>query len=348
MTRGLVVACALAALAALAGSAAAEPKLQVLQADGRADAKVRAKIDAGILALAKTGGAQVIPGDITFTDAAAAVGCNPDDVACKDEVLGMLSVDEIVVTTVSPKPGGFEVAVRRIGKGGAARDASSFVAHARLDKLETIAPLFAPASSRPPQPPPPPGATATPSPAPPPTPTSPPTSAATVTSPSPPSEVAPRPPSEVAPGPPVGPPTAAEPRTSPIETRPGNPYAAGKDDRPRGQRLPLLGMAGGGTMVLVGLIFWASAASVQSEIDAAPVSTKAQLRALQELEERGDRYAGAGNLFVLGGLVLGGVSTYYFVKSRRAGRAATPRTARLVPAVFEGGGGVALAIGGIP
>jgi hypothetical protein len=244
VTRARVIAlAALAALAARAGPAAAQPKLQVLQADGPADAKVRATIDAGILALARTGGAQVIPGDITFTDAAAAVGCNADDVACKDEVLGMLAVDEIVVTTVSPKPGGFEIAARRIGRGGAAREAISFVAHDRLDKLETIAPLFAPA------PPPRPAPATSPAgsrPAPPPAP------AAATTSP--------RPPTELAPSPPIAPPGATEPLASPIETRPSVPPPGSTADRPRRRRLPLLGMAGGGTMLLVGVLFWTSAA----------------------------------------------------------------------------------------
>ena len=130
-----------------------------------------------------------------------------------------------------------------------------------------------------------------------------------------------------------------------IKTPPSDPYAAGRDDRPGGRsRSALVGMIGGGGMVLVGVILWGAAASVQGEIDSAPVSTKEQIRALQELERRGDDYAGAGNLFVIGGLVLGGVSTYYFVKSGR--RRAT--SARLVPTVLPGGGGIAFAIGGSP
>jgi hypothetical protein len=103
-------------------------------------------------------------------------------------------------------------------------------------------------------------------------------------------------------------------------------------------------MVGGGAMLLVGLVLWGSAASVQGEIDAAPAGTKAELLALQELEARGDGYAGAGNLFVVGGLVLGGISTYYFVKRGRQRATA----ARLVPTVWSGGGGLALAIGGTP
>ena len=330
MTRGLLVACA---LAALAGPAAAGPKIQVLQSEGRADAKVRAQIDAGLLALAKSGGEQVIPGDITFTEAAAAVGCKADDAACKDEVLGMLSVDEVVVATVTPKPGGFEIAVRRVARGVASREAISFVAFDRLDKLETIAPLF---SARPPPPPP-------PSTAPPPMigprlpPPAPPPPPRAITA-APPSPLA-----EIAPGAKGAPPSVTEPRPPPIAT--DNPYASDRDDRPRPRRrLQLAGMVGGGAMLLAGLAFWGSAASVQSEIDAAPVGTKEQLRHLQDLEARGDSYATAGNVFVVGGLLLGGISTYYFVKSGRR-RASS---ARLVPTVWSDGAGLALAFGGTP
>jgi len=316
MTRALLSLCL---LAALTGPAAAEKRIQILQADGRADAKVRAKIDAGLLVLAKATGDQIVPGDITFGDAAAAVGCKPDEVACKDEVLGMLSVDEIVITTVTPKPGGFEIAVRRVGKGGASRDTTSFVAADRLDKLETIAPLFSTGA------PPPPATT------PPPT-----TSAIATTSPYPP-EATPAAPATAPP-----PAAVAVPQPSPIATP-----SAGRvpDDRTHDRRgLQTIGMAGGGAMLLVGLVLWGSAASVQRDIDAAPVGTKAQLVALQDLERKGDRYAGLGNVFAVGGLVLGGVSTYYFVKGNRR-RASS---ARLVPTAWDRGGGLAFAIGGSP
>ena len=75
--------------------AAAEPrKLLVLQSEGRADASLRAKIDAAITRLAAAAEPGTSPGELTFSDAATAVGCRPDAPSCKDDVIGMLSVDE--------------------------------------------------------------------------------------------------------------------------------------------------------------------------------------------------------------------------------------------------------------
>jgi hypothetical protein len=118
-------------------------KLLVLQSEGRVDAGLRAKIDAAItrLALGATPGA--VAGELTFSDAATAVGCKPDAPACKDEVLGMLAVDEIIITVLTPKPGGLEIAARRFGKGGALGEATVLLAAgAAPDRLEDLAPLF--------------------------------------------------------------------------------------------------------------------------------------------------------------------------------------------------------------
>jgi hypothetical protein len=50
-------------------------------------------------------------------------------------------------------------------------------------------------------------------------------------------------------------------------------------------------------------------------------------------------------VFAIGGLVIGGISTYLFVRDRRA----TPTTsARLTPTVLDHGAGVVLTIGGFP
>lgn len=313
-------------LGVLAGPAIADGlKVQVLRSDGRADAKVRSKVDAAVLALArdaaKPSGDQVLAGDITFSDAAAAVGCKPEEETCKDEVLGMLSVDAIVVTTVTPKPGGFEIAVRRVGKGGP-RDATGFVAsdkvaNDRIERLDGLAPVFgATVTARRPAEPPPPPPPPNPNPAPRPT--------------APPVRTAP-PPNSVA---------TAEPGPSPMQS-PAEP----RDDR-RDLRLPIAGMAAGGAMILVGAIFWGSASGVQDDIDRAPANTRDQIIELQRLEDKAERYATAGNLMFVGGAILGGVSTYYFIKRRRQNQ--STQMARVVPAVFPGGGGLSIVFGGAP
>jgi hypothetical protein len=97
-------------------------------------------------------------------------------------------------------------------------------------------------------------------------------------------------------------------------------------------------------MVLVGFLLWGEAGTIQEEIDVHPTITRPQLEALAELERRGDRYARWGNVFFLGGAILGGVSTYYYVKGRKA--RSTAQTARLAPAVLGDGAGFTLTFGG--
>ena len=143
MTFRTLVPILVLALASARPAAAESHKLLVLQSEGRADAATRAKLDAAIVKLASASEPQASAGELNFSDAATAVGCKPESAACKDEVLGMLAVDEIVITTANPKPGGLEITVRRIAKGGATRDASMVLATGTPpDKLDGIAPLF--------------------------------------------------------------------------------------------------------------------------------------------------------------------------------------------------------------
>jgi len=96
----------------------ADPRhIMVLKTDGTADAPTRAKVDAAVLKLARTLDGQVSPGDISFDDATAMVGCKPETQSCKDDVLATLAVDEVVMTTATRKPGTLEVTVHRIAKG---------------------------------------------------------------------------------------------------------------------------------------------------------------------------------------------------------------------------------------
>jgi hypothetical protein len=297
--------CVVAALAiAVPGLAAADGhKLLVLQSEGRADAAVRSKIDAAITRLAAAAVPQAVAGELTFSDAATAVGCKPDAPACKDEVLGMLGVDEIVITTVSPKPGGLEIAIRRVVKGGAAREAAMLLpAGAPPDRLDGLAPVFAERPGDAPAP-------VIPAPA-------------TVTAP-------PRPVPETAPADP-----AAGAAPAPVD-QPGT----------LGHRLELAGMVGGAAMATLGLVLWAGASGVQDDIDHAPTRTRQDLAHLQDLEARGDGYATTGNVLVIGGLIAGGVATYFYLRDRRA---ASTTTARLLPTVLDHGAGVVLTLGAVP
>jgi len=100
MTRALAVLVLVAAAAAPA--AADSRKLMVLPADGRADAKLKQKVDAAVAKLAKASGETVSIGEVSYNDMAAAVGCKPDEASCRDEVIATLAVDEIVITAVNP------------------------------------------------------------------------------------------------------------------------------------------------------------------------------------------------------------------------------------------------------
>ena len=307
----LPAAVALAAPLLAAHPAHAEShKVLVLQSEGRVDAATRKQIDAAVLKLASTTEPQTAAGELNFSDAATAVGCKPDTALCKDEVLGMLSVDEIVVTTIDPKPGGLEITVKRFTKGGGSRDASMVLATgAPPDKLDGIAPLFggpAPATPPPgPANPPGPGATS---------------------------------------GAPMIPPpnTVGEPAQSPI-VQPAQSDTPTDAPWPH-HRLELAGMATGGGMFVLGIVFWGVASGTQSDINKAPTRTQADLMHLKDLESKGDGYATAGNVLAISGIIVGGLSTYFYFRDRHAA-ASSPR---VTPAVFDHGAGLMFTMGGTP
>lgn len=318
MKRAIAMVCVLAMVAPVA----ADPrKVVVMQSEGRADAATRAKIDAAVLKLARTSDPQATASDITYSDAAAAVGCKPEEKTCKDEVLGMLAIDELVYTTVVPKPGGLEIDVHRVTKGSATREAQMILPTGQApDKLDGIAPLFG--GDRP----------------------------ATATSTSSPTETRPTEtrPTETEPGPTGAP--ATEPSSSVVTTPPPGPSSpvdegASTDRFAKRRRLELVGMIGGGSFVVLSFLLWGEANSIDGEIAKAPTRTRADLQHIQDLESRGDSYAKWGNVLFLTGAVVGGVSAYFFWKDRKAQRA---RTASLAPAVFDHGAGLVLTIGGSP
>ncbi|MDX2091248.1 MAG: hypothetical protein SFX73_25545 [Kofleriaceae bacterium] len=320
--RALSSLTAVSLIAALVAPAAADSRtIQVLKTQGKIDAAMRTKIDAAILEHAKAD-ATATAGDITFSEAAAAVGCKPETAACKDEVREMLAVDEVVYANAARKPGTIELTVYRVAKGGIARELKTSIPSDKpVDKLAGVAPLFINARPVTPAEPTPTPTPTTPTPTPPPatpTPTPAPTGEATLMH------------SEIRDGE-----TASSTLPS---TTPGQPHIVDAPTHPN-RRLQMIGMIGGGAMVFVGLMCWGAAADLQDQVDIAPTATRAQIDALRDLEKRGDGYAGLGNLLFLGGAVLGGLSTYYFVKGRQRTRAAVTAT-RITPTVFDGGAGV--------
>jgi len=304
---------AVLALAAPRLATADAHKLLVLQSEGRAAAGARAKVDAALVKLARAREPQAAAGELNFTDAATAVGCKPDSASCKDEVLGMLGVDEIVTVRVTPKPGGLEIEAHRFARGGAVRDARAFLATgASPDKLDGIAPLFGPA---------------TPPPAP-----------AAIRSTPPPAAAEP---------PPIAPPVApAEPPPDDIITiLPSQQAVPPPVDLAHRRSYEVAGLAGGGGLIVLGLVLWAAASRTQNDINTAPTATTQDLEHLKTLESRGDIYAGVGNVFAVTGLVLGSVATFLYVRDRHAGAAPL---ARLTPTVLDHGAGLMLTFGGTP
>lgn len=263
-------------------------KVLIMKAEGRADEKTRTRVDATIAKLAATGTDATSPGEITYTEAAAMVGCTPEQSTCRDEVIGMLAVDEIVIVTVTPKPGGFDVQVRRAGKAGASREASTLAAPDHLDRLDAIAPLF--------------GAQPLPG-----SPTDPTISTGD-----------PEPLPEV-------PPTPTDPIMN-VPVQPPFVDRGAENPHPN-RRLHIAGMVTGGVVLTLGLLSWASAAGVADEIAEHPLNTIDDINEVKDLEQQGDDAASFGNLCFVAGLAVGGVSTYFYLRGRSRSQRAVPTTA---------------------
>src|SRR5262249_47279919 len=156
------------------------------------------------------------------------------------------------------------------------QDATTTVATNQSDKLDAIGPLFGLAAATP----------------------------------------APPPPDTVAPPPPSAP--APTETTNPTATgstlpAPSNP-PPDEDDHPRRRRWEMAGMAGGGAMMLIGVLAWGAASSTQNDINNAPTRTAQDLAHLKDLESKGDGQAAAGNIFFIGGLAVAAVSGYLFYR----------------------------------
>lgn len=335
---------------ALAQLAHAAPlQVLVMRAEGTADVASRTSIDSHVIRLARHIEGNVEAGEITLTEAAAAVGCTMAEPACKDELLAMLGVDELVATTVTATSTGFNVTVRRIGKSGTrvaqTTIASGTVPDTRLDA--DIGPLFGlpgtpgsrPVVDAPPPRPQPTLAAKTQSATQPP-PTAKPESSSLQPAPTPQPDATAAPPASTTTPAPLTPPPPEVPE------EPLGPMALPSGERAPSRRLQKIGMGAGAALVVIGILMWGQATDIQNEIDSLDEPrTQADFQKLRDLERQGDDVAAGGNLMFLAGAVLGGVSAYYYW---RAGKDASTRTARITPVAFPGGAGVTLTVGGLP
>ncbi len=112
------------AIVAVAGFAtwsasAGTRKVIVLPLDGSADEAQRTKLTAEVVKLARSSGGDVSPGNTTFAETAAAVGCDPAVPACADTVLATLGVDEVIYGTATTTNGQTTIVITRVTKGAA-------------------------------------------------------------------------------------------------------------------------------------------------------------------------------------------------------------------------------------
>jgi hypothetical protein len=274
----VIAAAIVAVVVALTAPAAASHKILVLPVEGAVDAATRNRLTADITRLARSLDGQIASGSATFADTALAVGCDPRAAGCSDEVMATLGVDELVWGAASRDRGQVRLVVRRASRGTAVREVAMTLAPGDAD--DRIAAGIAPLFAPP---------AIAPEPAPEPR------------SPVPPPAV---PAAPVPPGPPAesGPPLAAAPG-------PGNDH--------RDRKLGIALAAAGGGSLLLGLVLWVSYASVQDSIDHHATRTVGDFRDLSALEDRASTYAIAGDVFVIAGLVAGGVGGYLLYRDHR-------------------------------
>ncbi len=136
----------LIALVAMTAQAVAGPvSVIVLPIGGNADPALRASLSHSVENAAKAGGGNVNSGATTFTETAAAVGCDPAAPACAERVRTTLAVDELVYGTATLRDDGqIDVVIHRKVAGKDPEDVTTTLAPTDPpDRVESaVTPLF--------------------------------------------------------------------------------------------------------------------------------------------------------------------------------------------------------------
>lgn len=130
--------------------------------------------------------------------------------------------------------------------------------------------------------------------------------------------------------------TAAPDPGVPVE--PVKPVDPGRPVDHRKRNIGIACTTGGGVLVLIGGALLASYLGAQQDIDNAPTRTVAELRHLQDLEDRAQRDALLGDVMVLGGLALAAYGGWVLYKDHEDRQfVVTPVATPTGPAVVLGG-----------
>lgn len=313
-------------------AAAAGPAVLLLKAEvGRgADPAVVASVQRQVEAWIKQGGARVEVGQATLTDTAAIAGCELDEPSCAGQITSTVGVDQLVAVTIERTALGHRVRVTRL-RAGAPEVVTSFEV-AAADGAATDAAIAAGLRGRSSG-----GAD--------PAPTSGGPSGAGTT------------------GTPAGGAGAIEGGASGAGAGaagdaaagtgglvgPGGPdQAATPGDRPERagggvsrRGLQIGGMITGGILAVAGVSFWAKASGLNDEIAAAPTQTVRDLEALVVLEDDAASAASWGNILTVAGVLIGGGSAYWWLRSRGDSPAASAQAWTPFVAPASGGGSIA-------
>jgi len=112
------VGCVLAILVLTGQVIAAPVTVMVLPIGGTADPALRASLSRSVEKVAQTGGGHVKSGATTFSETAAAVGCDPADPPCAERVRTTLAVDELVYgTAMATEDGQVTIEIHKQVKG---------------------------------------------------------------------------------------------------------------------------------------------------------------------------------------------------------------------------------------